>query len=438
MLLLSWWYMTKRKLISIIAIGVAVLAVGSWYLIFRDRDLPDAGEPIVIKPALLVPSPQGGVVDIMERPPMIPLPEEEEPEPLPPVFVHQKSSQGLMRVEFNPNIGDVFKIHYDTSSGNLFMASKEESGMRSIWRLSPDLEIVKVLEGNDNEGETFLQADSRGVLYAGFAHPGYLYRSDDQGETWEMVADDIGETFWSIADDGAGTLWGALHAYNEAVLYRSADNGHTWEKWVDFHEVFPQYAVQYDENDRRLKLRHLHDVAYLDGRLFVGTGDFIRMTLMSRDRGVTWREIWDEGFTAHVPLVNGSGLILGPDRLQARGLALYNLGDNKATQVWNPVPHGYAGYTYSMLEINGMYFAAFHIETTPVEGFVGKTGIIVSPNGGVWYPFLELDAVSNWARTDIFMAPRDRWSGYVTLNGALYIFEAPIGRWFDVHQAFGE
>lgn len=428
--------MDRKRIIIIIAGVVAVAAVATWFFVRQKEAIPDIGETVVRKPVLLVPSPGGGVVDVSEIPPGIPLPgEEPEPEP-PPVRVAPKSSQGLMRVEFNPNIGDVFRIHYDTSSGNLFMAVKEEGGMRSIWRLSPELEIVKVLDGNDNEGETFLQADSGGVLYAGFAHPGYLYRSDDQGETWELVADDIGETFWSIADDGAGTLWGALHAYNEAVLYRSTDDGHTWEKWVDFHEVFPQYAVRYDENDRRFKLRHLHDVAYLDDRLFVGTGDFTRMTLMSRDGGVTWREVWDEGFTAHVPLANGSGLLLGPDRLRASGLALYNLGDNKATQVWNPAPYGYAGYTYSMLEINGMYFAAFHIETTPVEGFVGKTGIVVSPNGGVWYPFLELDAVSNWARTDIFMAPRDRWSGYVTLNGALYIFEAPIGRWFEVHQAF--
>jgi len=427
--------MNRRYLLYVLLAVVVVATFAVWYFVIRDGADPDGTESIKIAPVLLEPSPQGGVVDVNEIPSGVPLPGEEQ-EPLPPVRVLPKGSQGLNRIDFNPSIGDIFRIHYDQASRNLFMATVDANKVRSIWRLSPSLELKQVLVGDDQEGEIFLQADSYGVIYAGFAHPGYLYRSQDQGENWELVADDLGETFWSITDDGTGTLWGALHAYNEAVLYRSTDDGHTWENWIDFHEVYPQFAVRYDDNDRRFKLRHLHDVAFLNGRLFVGTGDYTRMTLMSEDKGVTWREVWDEGFTAHVRLVDETGLLLGPDRLQARGMALYRLGTDKAVQVWNPVPYGYAGYTYSMLEIEGMYFAAFHIETTQVEGFEGKTGIIVSPDGNKWYPFLELDAVSNWARTDIFMAPHDQWSGYVTLNGALYIFEAPVGRWFEVHQAF--
>ncbi|MEA3249042.1 MAG: hypothetical protein U9Q03_01645 [Patescibacteria group bacterium] len=431
---------SKLKNYKVIVIIVAVLLALVLLLVRNGAETPgETSESEILRPTLLAPSPQGGIIDLVDKPSGIPFPDEvREPEPLPPVQIFPKSSQGLNRIAFNPPIGDVFQIHYDRSSGNLFMAAVEDGGFRAIWRLSPELELRRVLTGTSDPGETFLQADSKGVLYAGFAHPGYLFRSDDLGDTWEWVADDIGETFWSIADDGEGTLWGALHAYNEAILYRSTDDGHSWEKWVDFHEVYPQYAVRYDENDRRFKLRHLHDVAYQDGKLFVGVGDFTRMTLMSEDGGVTWREVWNEGFTAHVPLVDGSGLLLGPDRLQARGLALYRFGEDGATEVWNPAPYDYAGYTYSMLELGGMYFAGFHIETTPVEGFHGKTGIIVSPDGRKWYPFLELDPVSNWARTDIFMAPHDQWSGYVTLNGALYMFEAPIGRWFEVHSAFGE
>ncbi len=430
--------MDRKRFPIVIAIFSAaiILAAAIWY--FGLRHTGDETVPVVnpaLKPAVLQPSPRGGVVDLEETPPGVPVPGEEE-QPPPPVFIHDKSSQGLRRVEFNPGIGDIFRIHHDATTGNLFMAVLEDDGRRSIWRLKPDLTIDKVLEENDREGETFLQADSRGVIYAGFAHPGVLYRSDDQGETWELVAEGIGETFWSIADDGAGTIWGALHAYNEAILYRSTDDGHTWEKWVDFQQVYPEYATRYDPEDRRFKLRHLHDVAFADGKLFVGTGDFIRMTLMSEDRGVSWREVWDEGFTAHVPLVDGSGLIFGPDRLRAKGVAIYKFGEDRAYEVWNPVPYGYSGYTYSMLEMGGTYFAAFHTETTGVEGFEGKTGVIVSPDAHTWYPFLELGAVTSWARTDIFMAPGDRWYGYITLNGALYRFEPPIGRWFEVHQAF--
>jgi hypothetical protein len=178
-------------------------------------------------------------------------------------------------------------------------------------------------------------------------------------------------------------------------------------------------------------------VAYLDGKLFVGTGDVVRMTLMSENGGVNWREVWDEGFTAHTPLADGTGLVFGPDRLRARGVAVYRLGDENAQEVWNPVPYGYSGYTYSMLEMGGIYYAAFHTETTGVPDFEGKSGVIVSPDAQTWYPFLELGAVSSWARTDIFMAPGEDWYGYITLNGALYRFEAPIGRWFEVHEPFG-
>jgi hypothetical protein len=359
------------------------------------------------------------------------------------VFINEKSAQGLQRIDFYPTIGDVGHIAFDQASADLFMSVTEVDGTHSIWRLTKKLEIKRVLVGNNKPGEVLLQFDSRGRLYVSFANPGNLWRSTDLGETWKMVVDGIDGAFWTITDDGHGTLWGALHSYNKALLYRSVDDGLSWEIETDFQKVFPEEAVTYREGDDRYKLRHLHGVSFIDGKLFVGVGDVARFTVMSADGGATWKKIWSEGFTSSAMLVNGSGLLLGPDRLQAHGVGLYDFATGKTSEVWNPKPYGYAGYTYSMLQMDGVYYAAFHNETNEVEEFIGKSGIIVSPDGQKWYPFLELDPVTHWARTDIFLAPGEKINGtvslygYVTLNGAVYMFEPPIGRWFELHHSFG-
>ena len=90
------------------------------------------------------------------------------------------------------------------------------------------------------------------------------------------------------------------------------------------------------------------------------------------------------------------------------------------------------------MQFDGVYYAAFHNEANEVDSFSGRSGVVVSHDGFSWYPFMEIDPLTNWARTDIFLAPRRDWTGWITLNGALYIFESPIGRWFDVHRVFGQ
>jgi hypothetical protein len=435
--------------LTVWAAAATVAAVHLWLTRNADNSSPSIGP---IAAPILEPAPEGGVLSVT-------LPEtngadtgtiddvlDPEPAPIPtpvaPVVVHPQSAQGLRRVEFNPPIGDIYYIHYDQRSGYLFMATVETGGVRAIWRLSSDLELRRVLLGNSRPGEIFLSADSQGVLYAGFSDPGYLFRSADLGDSWTLVADNIDGAFWSLADDGHGTLWASLHAYNKAWLYRSTDYGNSWRVWKNFQEIFPEYAVNYREGDDRLMLRHLHDVAFEDGRLFVGVGDVARFTVMSADDGETWQEVWSEGFTAHVPTIDGDGLLLGPDRLQTHGIALHDFASGQTTEVWSPIPYGYAGYTYSMMEMNGVYYAAFHTETNEVQEFAGKSGIIVSPDGYHWYPFLELDPLTHWARTDIFMSPGRRLNGsfseygFITLNGVLYQFEPPIGRWFEVHTRF--
>ncbi|MFH1047118.1 MAG: hypothetical protein V1738_02345 [Patescibacteria group bacterium] len=435
---------STKTLVIVFGVWAAVSTVMAAYLFLTTgQDEQTKIELGPVSAPVLEADPQGGIVT--DIPSAVALPDSgttaqtiestDLPEP-PPVSIWPKSAQGLSRIEFNPSIGDIFHLHHDRLSGALFMAVVEPNGIKAIWRLGRDLSIKPVLRGNRMPGEIFLEADSNGVLYAGFSHPGDLYRSDDLGESWVRVADDIDGAFWSMADDGRGTLWGALHAYNKAWLYRSTDDGRSWIVWKDFQQIYSEHAVTYQDGDDRFALRHLHDVAHHEGKLFVGVGDVARFTVMSEDNGETWREVWSEGFTANVTLADRSGILLGPDRLQTHGIALYEFATGRTVEVWSPIPYGYSGYAYSMMEMNGVYYAAFHTETNEVEEFSGKSGIIVSPNGKDWYPFLELGAVTNWARTDIFMAPGKFLEGYITLNGALYKFEPPIGRWFDVHKMF--
>ncbi|MBN1585626.1 hypothetical protein JW899_04645 [Candidatus Uhrbacteria bacterium] len=354
------------------------------------------------------------------------------------VVVGEKMPHNLSRVDFSPTIGDIYRIHYDRPWNVLLMAVVEPSGLRSVWRLDRDLKLTRVLVENGRSGEIFLGSDSLGRVYAGFADPGTLYRTEDLGQTWKRVAEGIDGAFWAIADDGHGTLWGSLHAYNRAILYRSVDDGFTWEEWKDFQEVFPEYAKTYRSGDDRFELRHLHAVAYWKGRLFVGVGDVARFTVVSDDGGETWTRVWDEGFTASSVLADGSGLLLGPDRLQSHGVALYDPVANRTTEVWNPIPHGYAGYTYSIILMDGVYYAAFHTEANEVSEFSGHSGIIVSPDGRKWYPFLTFEKLTSTARTDMFLATGEQWvHGYLSLNGALYRFEPPFGRWFEMHEPFG-
>ena len=178
-------------------------------------------------------------------------------------------------------------------------------------------------------------------------------------------------------------------------------------------------------------LRHLHGVVYdaHKEQLIVGTGDIARFSFMSPDGGQTWRQVWDEGFTSSVAMSGGSRWLLGPDQLHGHGLAVYDADTEAAREVWNPIPHGYAGYVYSLLNVNGIYYAAIHTEANEAGEVIPKFGVIVSPDGDSWYPFLEYGPLTNHARTDIWLASAPTVV-YASINGALYAFRPLDSEWF--------
>ena len=125
----------------------------------------------------------------------------------------------------------------------------------------------------------------------------------------------------------------------------------------------------------------------------------------------------------------GNRYLLGPDKLIGPGIALYDAQAGTLKEVFDPGAQGYAGYSYSIINVDGIYYAAFHTEANEVEEVVPKFGIVVSPDAETWYPFLEWGPLGNHARTDIWLAPSPG-AVYASVNGALYSFRPLDPDWF--------
>lgn len=346
------------------------------------------------------------------------------------------STLGRQRVPLPDVISDIHQIYYHTPTLTLFMSVTEPDGRRSIWKLPENGKAERVLSASDQAGEISIFGDSKGVIYFQYDHPARLYRSADGLKTWYLVLKDYG-SFWNIADDGNGMVYGGTHDVNRAILYRSPNDGFDWEPWIDFQQLFPQYAVTYREGDSRYLLRHLHEVVYdrHKQQLIVGTGDVARFAFMSPDDGKTWQKVWDEGFTSAIPMAGGFRWLLGPDQLHGHGLAVYDAEQGVTHEVWNPIPYNYAGYVYSLLNVDGIYYAAIHTEANEVGEVVPKFGIIASPDGETWYPFLEYGPLTNHARTNIWLASAPSYV-YASVNGALYAFRPLDQDWFKDKSPF--
>lgn len=346
------------------------------------------------------------------------------------------SSLGRQRVPLPETISDIHQIYYHAPTLTLFMSVTEPDGRRSIWKLPEDGKAERVFSASDQTGEISIFGDSKGVIYFQYDHPARLYRSADGLKTWFLVLKDYG-SFWNVADDGHGDVYGGTHDWNRAVLYRSPNDGFNWEPWIDFQQLFPQYAVTYREGDDRYLLRHLHGVVYDQHtqQLIVGTGDVARFAFMSPDDGKTWRKVWDEGFTSAIPMAGGFRWLFGPDQLHGHGLAIYDAASGTTQEVWNPIAYDYAGYVYSLLNVNGIYYAAIHTEANEVSEVVPKFGIIASPDGETWYPFLEYGPLTNHARTNVWLASAPTYV-YASVNGALYAFRPLDQDWFKDKTPF--
>lgn len=438
----------KKTLTSAVAATVIVIGVFAIIALFW-RPVPAPTPPLTANPPAAQPTlPAANTnapVAVNEPLPAVeaaptedrvvePIPEQYFP---PPSLNLSGGKMGNQRVPYTEGIGDIHQTYFHLPTYTLFMAVTEPDGLRSVWRLKEHGKPERVMAASTSKGDIGIFGGSGGEIYVQYDNPCQLFRSGDGLKTWHLVHESPC-LFWNMADDGRGNVYAALHDWNSAVLYRSQDDGFTWEPWKDFQKLFPEYASTYANGDDRFRLRHLHDVIYdpQSDRIIVGTGDVARYAFESADDGKTWKKVWDEGFTAHVQMSGGDRYLLGPDQLHAHGIGLYDVRQGTVKTVFNPGLYGLAGYCYSIVNVDGIYYAAFHTEANEVDSLVPKFGIVASPDGLTWYPFLEWGPLSHHARTDIQLTSAPGLV-YASVNGSLYAFRPLDKTWFADKQPFG-
>ena len=338
------------------------------------------------------------------------------------------SAVGTLPVMSVADIGAIGAIAWHPGAKTLFMAVYEPDGGRAIWKLPPGGVPVKVLQADPGAANITVTIDDAGAVYAEWDSPPEILRSDDEGANWVQVLGGVG-TFWQIATGVGDVRYGTLHEDNQALLYRSLDGGYSWSAWMDFQKILPRDAVQYDPADPRFRLRHLHGVIVEKNAILVGTGDVARYTMASTDNGATWKQVWDEGFTASTATSEGDAVLLAPDQLHSHGIVKLDLTTLTPREVWNPIPYGWAGFCYSMLDVGGFYYAGLHTEPNSVDSLKPKYGVIVSPDGELWYPLLTLGPVSQTADSSLWLAKGDGVV-YVSISGTLYTLPPIDASWF--------
>jgi hypothetical protein len=331
----------------------------------------------------------------------------------------------ISKVEGVSELGKISNIHYYQPTESLFMSVIEPDGARCVWRRSKNGDLKKVFSVDDslNPGDLTILSTQNNFLFVQHTNPDRVFRSSDNGESWTLIPNGSG-IFWDIAQDQTGNLFATSWAYNEAKLYQSRDNGVTWKLFKDFQVLFPEYAVQYDEKDPRFKLRHLHGVFLKDGAIYIGTGDVARFTFVSEDKGETWKQIWNEGFTAAVSSKEDNDILFGPDKLRSSGIALFDTQTQTLRETWHPKPNGYAGYTYSMTQVDGVYYVAIHTEANEISDYHPKYGLLASLDGERWYPLLEYGPVENTISSTMYVADGIN-EIFLSVDGELYSF-APL------------
>ena len=200
------------------------------------------------------------------------------------IFVTHKDSNEWRFLYDATGIG-VLKIHknkdnyYLRSWGQMAKANEDWSDIRTVF------------QENDEEEITCFAVDSVGTLYAGstdyfiIGQPGGVYKSYDNGETWnDLVLEN--HYVRAMAVDSEGRIFVGTHGHlydGGGRIFRSIDNGSTWDLVASGTYVFSMVINSEDE-------------------IFVGLDydNGTRWVLFSEDHGDTWR-LENEGLgTGHI------------------------------------------------------------------------------------------------------------------------------------------
>ena len=320
-------------------------------------------------------------------------------------------------------LAKVDRLKYSRRYARLFLLAGQTDGQWAVWSFAAgQWQSRLAIKGSDYKtAQARLHLDSQDNLYVEVSQPHGFYRSADGGQTWQTISHGDDGLLWALADNGRGELYATAWSLNRPLLYKSADQGLTWQTWLDFNKFLPGEDKRSDQTYPYNNLRHLHDVAAYQDKILVGTGDLARWTLMSADHGRSWRKVWNEGFTAHTFVKDTGQIILGGDRADRYGLALYDFGAAAdATSTWDQSQVGWSSYIYSLIFQDGRYYAGVHNE----NGNRLKYGVLVSCDGRRWSPLLTYEPAAD-RDTAVFLAESDLNGFFLSLNGALSFVSRP-------------
>lgn len=323
----------------------------------------------------------------------------------------------LTAITLSSTISRVERIAYDAQLQKLFFVAALTDGRRSLWSLTADGKAKQLIVRDEPLYHGFVHIGEHHEIYFETDNPLLLYKSIDGGATFKLLNVDK-EIFWNMAEDENGAMYGSAWSLSSPAIFKSNDRGETWRTWANFSALYPNEAVTYSPNDQRFKMRHLHDIIYTNGQLIVGTGDIARWTFLSKDRGMSWKKIWNEGLTSHLLIPEQNIMLMGADKDGGWGIAAYNFDTEKTTRVWNPLACGWAGYIYSIVKVGDAFYAGVHTENNTKLVY----GILKSEDGKNWRPFLS-KKTPNLKNTSLYLANGPEHTGYVSLNGQLYSFK---------------
>lgn len=136
------------------------------------------------------------------------------------LFVSQDTGKTIQRISGSDNIFDVNVLYFDTGSNTVFVGSNQ--GIYKLDATSMELSSQKL--GN----LTYSISGNNRSLFAGIWKGG-VYRSDDNGDTWNKTSLSLPETVPAVAITCLGDS--VFAGTDGNGVFRSIDNGETWSEF---------------------------------------------------------------------------------------------------------------------------------------------------------------------------------------------------------------
>lgn len=184
---------------------------------------------------------------------------------------------------FDPNDPEVKKVWAGSVSGGLWY-NNDITDVESKWTAVNDfmsnLAIACITYDPDNTSTFYL---GTGELVGTAPRGNGIWTSNDSGLTWDQMSSTNNSDFHYVQKI-VFSLEGTMLAATEAGLFRSVDNGSTWENVISDDERF--FDIELGS----------------DGTIYVGSGSNPSSVYRSTDDGINWDDITPNNFGRRVEL----------------------------------------------------------------------------------------------------------------------------------------